>query len=197
MKSRELKGAVLALACALAGARAEALELPKIGLPEALGGSAEAPTTPGATADCPVIVLEEGMIRAPAGADAASVHHQLSIKSTARECVVEGDHVVIRVGVEGDAMLGPAGSAGSYGAGLRIALRRIKDESIIGSKSYRVNATIPANAARADFRVLADPIATPPSAHPQEDFEILVGFGEASSAPAEKATPRKKKKGRR
>jgi len=174
-----------------------AFDLPKVGMPEMLGGSRD-PQTPGATADCPVIVVEDGtqMIRSPAGADAASVHHQVSIKSTARECIVDDGNMIIKVGVEGDAMLGPVGAPGAYGGTIRVALRRTKDDSIVTTKNYRVNATIPANAARADFRLLAEPISFPATAKAQEEYEILVGFTEGSADSGEKPAG-KKKKGRR
>jgi hypothetical protein len=187
----------LCLAASLAQ-NASAFELPKIGMPEALGGGESAPQTPGATADCPVIVIQDGsqMIRSPAGADAASVHHQLSIKSTARECIVDGPNLSIRIGVEGDAMLGPVGAPGSYGGTIRVALRRTKDDSIVTSKNYRVNAAIPAGAARADFRILADPITAPVSGKAHEEYEILIGLTDgAASDSGDK--PRAKKKAQR
>lgn len=198
MKTAFAGWATLALAASLAAQDAPAFELPKLGMPEMLGGQ-NAPQTPGATTDCPVIVIQDGtqMIRSPAGADAASVHHQVSIKSTARECIVDGANMTIKVGVEGDAMLGPTGAPGSYGGTIRVALRRIKDDSIVTSKNYRVNATIPASAARADFRLLADPISTPTSAKAQEEYEVVVGFTDgAASDPADRPV-RAKKKGRR
>lgn len=198
MKKRLSGLAALALAANLGAHHAAAFEFPKLGMPEALGGKPETQLPPGATADCPVIVAEDGaqMLRTPAGAEAASVHHQVSIKDIARECIVEGDHVIVRVGVEGDAMLGPVGAPGSYGGTIRIALRQTRDDAIIASKNYRVNATIPAGAARADFRLLADPISAPPSPKAQEDYEILVGFTGAAADAAERP-PGKKKKGRR
>lgn len=185
----------LCLAACLTAPSAGAFELPKIGMPEMLGGGGNAPLAPGATADCPVIVIQDGaqMIRSPAGADAAGVHHQLSIKSTARECIVDGANLNIKVGVEGDAMLGPAGAPGAYGGAIRVALRRTKDDSIVTSKTYRVNTAIPAGAARADFRLLADPITAPISEKAQEEYEILIGFTDgAASEPSDK--PRSKKK---
>ncbi|WP_330084104.1 hypothetical protein [Methylocystis iwaonis] len=188
----------LAVAAGLSTFGAAAFELPKVSVPEWFGGGANGESlAPGATADCPVIVNEDGsqMIRSPAGADSAAVHHQLSIKSTARECIVDGDHLTIRVGVEGDAMLGPVGAAGSYGGVVRVALRRTKDDSVVSSKTYRVNATIPSGAARADFRFLADPLIAPTVAKAQEDYEILVGF--TDGAAAGEAPAHKKKKGRR
>lgn len=199
MKKINAGWAALALSASLAAQQAGAFDFPKLGVPQILGGGKEQPATPGATPDCPVIVAEDGaqMLRAPAGADSAAVHHQVSIKEIARECVVEGDHVVIRVGVEGDAVLGPIGAPGSYGGTIRVALRKTQDDAILNSKNYRVNATIPSGAARADFRLLAEPISAPPSARPQDDYEILVGFTDGSAPSAEDKPQRRKKKSRR
>jgi len=184
--------AALILAAALGAAEASAFEFPKLGMPQMLGGGKEQPAAPGATADCPVIVAEDGaqMLRSPAGAD------QVSIKDIARECVVNGDQIVIRVGVEGDAMLGPAGAPGAFGGTIRVALRRTKDDSIVSTKNYRVNASIPAGGARADFRLLADPLAVPANGKAQEEYEILVGFTDGAADAGEKPAPRRKK-GRR
>jgi hypothetical protein len=190
----------LVVAASLCGQGASAFDLPKIGVPNLFGGDSNPATqTPGATADCPPVVIDAGaeMLRSPPDADASSVRHQISIKSTARECVLEGDHLTMKVGVEGDAMLGPAGAPGAYGATLRVALRRTKDDSIISAKTYRVGASIPAGAARADFRLLADPVTGPATAGAQDDYEVVVGFTQGGGAePAEKPAA-KKKKGRR
>lgn len=198
MKTGRLELAALAMALGVGAQCAWAFELPKVGLPDLFGGGKDAPPAPGATADCPLVVMDAGttMLRTPAEADAASVRHQISIKSAVRECIVAGDHLDIRVGVEGDVVLGPAGTPGAYGANLRIALRRTKDDSIVSSKTYRVSATIPAGAARADFRLLAEPMTAPSVAKAQEDYDILVGFTEGGAEPVEKPA-RKKKKGRR
>lgn len=199
MRTRFKAWGALVVAAGLSAPSAHAFELPKVGMPDLFGGgSAGSSQAPGAVADCPVIVIGDGaqMIRSPAGAEAANVHHQVSIKSTARQCIVEGDHLTINVGIEGDAVLGPAGAPGSYGGVIRVALRRTKDDSIVSSKNYRVGAAVPSGAARADFRLLADPILAPASAKPQEDFEIVVGFTEGAADVADNK-PERKKKGRR
>lgn len=194
MKTAYAGWAILALAAGLAAQDAAAFEFPKVGVPEMLGGGQSAPQTPGATTDCPVIVIEDGaqMIRSPAGADAANVHHQVSIKTTARECIVDGANLTVKVGVEGDAMLGPTGAPGAFGGTIRVALRRTKDDSIVTTTNYRVSATIPSGAARADFRLLPDPITVPSAAKAQEEYEIVIGFTEGAADPVAK-----KKKGRR
>jgi hypothetical protein len=198
MKKALARFSSLALVAAFAAQPAHSLEFPKVDVPDFFGGSKDGQQAPGATADCPVIVIEDGaqMLRSPENADAAAVHHQVSIKTSARECIVEGGNLTIRVGLEGDTMLGPVGAPGAYGGTVRVALRRTKDDSIVTTKNYRVGATIPAGAARADFRLLADPISVPFTGKPHDDYEILLGFTKGGADVSDKPA-RKKKKGRR
>lgn len=196
MKSSIAGLTALALAAGAAASEAVAFDLPKLGIPSFSG--AEGPMTPGATPDCPLLVVDDGghMVRTPENADAANVHHQVSIKDTARECIINGDQLSIRVGIEGDAVLGPVGTPGAYGATLRIALRRVKDESIVTSKDYRVGATIPAGAARADFHLIADPITIAATPKPQDEYDILIGLTNASAVADKAAAPARKKRRR-
>lgn len=173
---------------------ADAFELPKIGVPNFFGSKEGAPPPPGATPDCPEIFLEPGasMLRAPPDADGASVRYQLSIRETARECIIDGDRLTIRVGVEGAAVLGAVGQPGTYGANLRIAIRRQKDDSIVESKAYHVSASIPTGGTRAEFRIVTEPVTMPVmSPRAQEDYEILVGFTQGA---AEKPAREKKRR---
>jgi len=193
--------AAAAVATSLASG-ACALELPKIGVPQILGGgSRDAPPPPGVTPDCPGVFIDNGasMLRVPPDADSANVRYQLSIISTARECVIEGERLTIKVGLEGGAVIGPQGSPGSYGASVQIVIRNLKDESVASSKNYRVTASIPSGAGRADFRLLAEPVSVPAlSPRAQDDYEIVVGFAPGGSASEDSDKPaRKKKKGRR
>jgi len=93
---------------------AAAFELPRLRVPSIFGGGEPKegqPAPPGATPDCPEVFIESGaaMLRSPPDADGANVRYQLSLGETARECVVDGDHLTIRVGLEGSAVLGALG----------------------------------------------------------------------------------------
>jgi len=187
------------LAVCLVADPALAIDMPSFKMPSMFGG--QEPAGPNVTQDCPSVFIDNGAsnIRVPADADAHNVRYQLLIDQTARECVVDAGNVVIKVGIEGGAVLGPVGAPGNYGATIRVALRNIKTYAEVSSKTYRTTATIPANGPRGDFRLLADPIVAPLiGKRPQEDYEIIVGF--ADSGVADNATPRPKgakKKGRR
>ncbi|MFZ3180704.1 MAG: hypothetical protein WA156_10950 [Methylocystis silviterrae] len=174
-----------------------AFELPRLRVPSIFGGDEPKegqPAPPGATPDCPEVFIESGaaMLRSPPDADAANVRYQLSLRETARQCIVDGDHLTIKVGVEGSAVLGAAGQPGVFGANLRVAIRRQKDDTLVASKTYRVSASIPKGGARGEFQVIADPFTVPlMSPRAQDDYEILVGFTQG----AEKPAVEKKRKG--
>jgi hypothetical protein len=128
---------------------------------------------------CPEIVVDGGgaELRSPPGADATNVRYQLTIGNTARDCALVGDDIAVRVGVEGAAILGPAGQSGAYSGNLRIALRRKSDDRLFSEKTHRVGATIPAGAARADFTLLVDDLSAPfISAKAADDYEVVMSF---------------------
>ena len=128
-------------------------------------------------------------MRSPPGADASSVAYQISITRMARECALDADreNVAMRVGLLGAAMLGPAGKPGGYFGSLRVALRRKSDNEVLGEKTYRVGATIPANQSRADFTLLVEDLSVPfVNAKAAEDYEILIGFTKGEAGDGEK-----------
>lgn len=187
---------IVFLAGLLPGVTATALELPSLKM---FGVGGEAPGT-SVTQDCPAIFIDNGaaMIRMPPDADASSVRYQLSIASSVRECMIEGDRLKINVGVEGGAVLGPGGAPGTFVASINIAVRRLKDYGAVESKNYRVSTTVPAGATRGDFRLLADQITVPViGKRPIEDYEILVGFTEGGAETPKKPgrTPKKTRGG--
>lgn len=188
--------ALPALACSILSSEAAALDLPNplnfFGRVENAAPPPEekAPPAPESLLDCPEILVESGgsSLREPAGAGAGELRHQLSLGDMARECRIQDGKISIKVGVEGAVILGPAGKPGSYFGALRILARRQKDEAILQSKTYRVGAVVPVGAARAEFRLVADPLVVPfASQHAASDYEILVGFeGAEARAPRER-----------
>lgn len=194
----------IASALALWSSAAHGFDIPNP-LADVFGGESAKPAEPGRSAapaaasaiDCPEILVDTGasFIRAPAGADAASVRYQLSLGLLARECSVRDDNIDIKVGVEGAAVLGPAGQPGSYAGNLRISARRQKDEAILQSRSYRVSATVPAGGTRGEFRLVADPLTVPYlGPHAADDYEILVAFEQGGASEKNDAPKRRKRR---
>jgi hypothetical protein len=148
------------------------------------------------SAACPPILVDGGSaeLRSPPGADAASVRYQISILEVARECVVQGEKLAIKLGVAGAAVLGPLGQPGAYYGALRVGLRNVKTDSMVASKTYRVGATIPTGAARGEFTVTTETFFVPfENAGSAENFEILVGFAPAGAEAAKKPARRRKR----
>ena len=196
MRRRRLAIA-LSTSIALMPAAAAAFDFPKLRVPGIFGGQpkeGEAPPA-GATPDCPEVFIDSGasMLRSPPNADAANVRYQLSLRETARQCIIDGADLTIRLGIGGAAVLGAAGQPGAYNANLRVAIRRQKDDTIVASKIYRVSASIAKGETRGEFEVIADPFTVPMmSARAQDDYEILVGFSQQG---ADKPTAEKKRRG--
>ncbi len=188
MNSVSRRAGILFICMLGAVSKAYALEMPKL--------FGDSPSTSNVTQDCPVVFIDNGasMIRMPQDADASSVRYQLSIDQTARECLIEGENVSIKLGIEGGVVLGPAGAPGSFTATIAVALRRLKDYSLVSSKSYQVSATVSPGGTRGDYRLLADPISVPlVSKRAHEDYEIIVGFSQGGSASSAKPGGKKKK----
>jgi hypothetical protein len=186
----------------LSAGAAQALDLPN---PLSLfggGKTEEKPTGPvqapsGAAVDCPEILVDTGTatLRSPPGSDNASVRYQLSLGELARECSAQGEQITIKVGVEGAAVLGPAGQPGSFSGAVRVAVRRQKDEAVLQSRTYHIQASIPSGQTRGEFRLIADPLVVPylgPQA--ADDYEILVGFEGGSSDKSAVAPKRAKRR---
>lgn len=164
--------------------------------PSSSGGDANKPSA--SSLECPEILVETGAasMRMPPGADSANVRYQLSLGLVARECAIDGDRIAIKVGVEGAAVLGPLGQPGSYSGNLRVAVRRQKDEAILGSKTYKVGATVPPGGTRGEFRIVAEPLVVPyTSQHAADDYEILIGFTQGSDSGDKPQKARKPKRG--
>ncbi len=145
--------------------------------------------------ECPDIVVDGAgaEMRSPRDADASSVAYQLSITRMARDCVLAGQNVSVRVGLLGAAILGPVGKPGNYFASLRVAMRRKSDNQLFGAKTYRIGATIPASQSRADFTLLVEDLSAPfVNAKAAEDYEVLVGFAGATNEGGEKKRRGKK-----
>lgn len=183
------------LAVLLAGGQAQAIEWGSI-----FGGSAKPEQSvsgqkPGEAVDigCPDVQILDGTAahRVPAGSSGGSVRYQFSIRDVARECVVQGSSLTIKVGVEGLALLGPAGSPGGYTVPLRFVIVEEATQKPITSKTFRVNASIPADRAQAPFVIVSEPLVVPVRADADTFYTVKVGFD--AKGGGEDKKPRKRK----
>jgi len=128
---------------------------------------------------CPTIEVTEGgsAIQVYSGGragDASALRSQIALGQMARECVGNPDgSTVVRVGIEGRALLGVGGSAGRYDVPVNIVIKR--GSTVIASRSRRVAVAIPAGQTQSSFSVIEEGIVVP--AADANSFEIEVGLG--------------------
>ena len=137
---------------------------------------------------CPTVEVLDGTAsyRTYAGSDQSNenVRYQFSMGDVARECTHSGKDLLIKVGVEGRVLLGPAGSPGSFTVPVRIAVRHDGDNKVAAAKFYQVPATIAAGEDATGFQVVSDPIAVPfATSNADQDYTVLVGFDAGTKAP--------------
>lgn len=148
---------------------------------------------------CPTVEVLDGTAssRVYAGAEQtnSSVKYQFSMGDVARECSHVGDQLVLKVGVEGRALVGPVGAPGTYAAPVRIAVRREKDEKPVATKLYKIPVTIPSGEGGAPFSLVADPISVPfTTAHADDDYTIVVGFDAKGGDEAVKPSAKRRRR---
>ena len=162
-------------------------------VPAAAAAAADGPL------QCPAIDVLDGTAayRTYAGTDQSngSVRYQFSMGEVARECTRSGGQILLKVGVSGRVLLGPAGTAGSFTVPVRIAVRRESDQKAAVTKLYAAPAAIAAGETSTDFQVVSAPIAVPfVTSQADGDYTILVGFDAAKPAAA---APKPHGRGRR
>jgi hypothetical protein len=142
---------------------------------------------------CPEVeVLDGGAALRVGGPAGSSVRHQFSMTDVVRECQLAGGQLSIKVGVEGQVLIGPAGGAGAFSAPVRVAIRKESDQSIASSRVYRVAATVPPGGAQAPFRLVTEPLSVPfVSEMAADDYSVLVQFGGAGSEQRERRRRRR------
>ena len=139
--------------------------------------------------DCPTVEVQDGTAAARYYAGAPTndhVRYQFSVNDVARECSVQNGKIIIKVGVAGRALLGPAGSPGSYSAPVRIAIRKDStgaSGTALVSKVYTATATLTSDGSDAAFSVVSDPIEVPfLREQADQDYTVLVGFDTGARA---------------
>jgi hypothetical protein len=126
--------------------------------------------------DCPVVDVLEGGGYMQIGSG-AGLRQQFTIGETSRECSVVNGQIVIRVGVSGRVVAGPAGGAGNFTIPIRVGVRREDDQKIVTSKVFNVPASIPAGQGSSTFAFVSDPVSVPYTRdEANEDYMVIVGI---------------------
>lgn len=150
------------------------------------GGSSLPPPQKVAVEDvyCPPVTVMEGgsAIQVYGGGrtgDASALRSQVSIGELARECHGQPDgSTLVKVGVEGRALLGAGGGAGRYDVPVQIVVKG--GSGVIANRSRRTAVAIPAGDTQASFTVIENGIVVP--AAYANTFEIEVGLGGRAAA---------------
>jgi hypothetical protein len=138
------------------------------------GSAADVPLAP-EDAYCPRIDVAEGGSVIQVGGGAAS-RSQITLGQLARECLGQPDgSTLVKVGVQGRALLGAGGGAGRFSVPVRVVVRQ--GERIIASRVRQAAVQIPPGDTHGTFVVVEDGILVPRAA--AQDFEIEVGLGGA------------------
>jgi hypothetical protein len=152
--------------------------------------------------DCPAIDIREGastlMVQVPGETNALSLRYQASFVRAARECIVKGKDVTIKVGLQGRVILGPAGGPGDLKIPVRYALvwEELGRTKMIWSKLYVLPVTIGAEQSNVEFKHVEDDMTVSiPKASELKNYMIYIGF-DPNGAPIEprKSPPPKKPK---
>ena len=133
-----------------------------------------------------------------AESSALSLRYQLSLTQTARECILAGNNLTIKVGVQGRLVVGPAGGAGTISVPLRYALVRDGlQPQTLWTKLFMVPVTIPPGEVNLAWLHVEEEMTVPrPSAQELEGYVIYIGF-DPDGATGVKSKPAPKPKASR
>jgi hypothetical protein len=180
---------------AASGAAAARASLPRL---------AQAAQAPPPDVNCPAAEVRRGAATLSVGPTgertAMTMKYQASFVRLARECAVVDANMVMKIGVEGRVVLGPAGSPGPVSVPLRFAV--VQETASGGMRAITTKfITVPVDVGATGNtpfvyveEALSFPLPTPTTA--LDDYTVYVGFdpvsAEAQSKPAPKARPKAK-----
>ncbi len=160
-------------------------------------------TVANASADvnCPFIDIREGASALTIGATgenaAMSLKYQGTFVRAARECAVVGGQMVMKVGVEGRIIVGPAGGPGQVDVPLRIAV--VQDtpagSKTIVTKLIRIPVAVQSATDNPTFTHIEDGLSFPmPSAADLDNYTVYIGFDSLAAEAQDKGKQKTKPK---
>jgi hypothetical protein len=148
--------------------------------------------------DCPSVQIRTGagtlaVGGKPGEASAPDVRYELSFSQVARQCTLVGTDVVMKVGVQGRIVTGPAGGPGPVDVPLRYAVvQEGPNPKTITTKFKRVGAAIPPDQSNTVFSDVEENLSFPMPSHAVLDaYIVYVGFDEIGDAPEKKPVAKK------
>jgi len=156
------------------------------------------PADPGLS-HCPVVEQRQGagtlsVNTSARDPSAMQLRYQVSIAQSARECAKVDNNLVMRVGVQGRVVQGPAGGAGTINVPMRFA---IVEEGMqpkpVWSKLVQIPVTIGENQPHVSFTHVEEQISVPlPPAAALERYVVYIGFDPDGAAQEKKQPARKR-----
>jgi hypothetical protein len=133
------------------------------------------------------------------GNEAMSLKYQGIFVRAARDCAVVNGQMVMRVGVQGRIIVGPAGGPGQIEVPLRIAVvsAPITAPKTVVTRLIRIPVTIGANDPNVDFTHIEEGLSFPMPSSSSDPYLVYIGFdplGAAAQDQAKKPGPAKKPK---
>ena len=156
--------------------------------------------------ECPFLDIRQGASTLtfppppPDGSnEAMSLKYQGIFVRAARDCAVVNGQMVMRVGVQGRIVVGPAGGAGQIDVPLRIAVvsAPITAPKTVLTRLIRIPVTIGANDPNVDFTHIEEGLSFPMPSSSSDPYIVYIGFdplGAAAQDQAKKPAPAKKPK---
>lgn len=157
------------------------------------GGTTVPPSQPADSEPpyCPTVTVPEGgaaiQVYGGRGGDGANLRHQITLGRVARECNrLQDGTLSVKVGVEGQVLLGPVGAPGRFEAPVSFAIK-VGDKAIV-ARQRRVAIQVPAGQAQGLFSLVEDNLIVPAAMSQNYDIEVRLG-----AAPKAVAAPKGRK----
>ena len=156
--------------------------------------------------ECPLLDIRQGASTLtfppppPDGSnEAMSLKYQGVFVRAARDCAVANGQMVMRVGVQGRIIVGPAGGAGQIDVPIRIAVvsAPITAPKTVVTRLIRIPVTIGAADPSVDFTHIEEGLSFPMPSSSADPYLVYIGFdpfGAAAADQAKKPAPAKKPK---
>lgn len=157
--------------------------------------------------DCPLINIRPGASTLTIGANSSSasdstnnngamaVKYQGTFVRAARECALVGTNVVMKVGVEGRIIVGPAGGPGQVDVPLRIAVveETAAHTRPITTKLIRIPVTVASSTENPTFTHIEEDLSFPMPAN-MDNYLVYIGFDPIAAAAQDHPKPAPKPK---
>ncbi len=150
--------------------------------------------------DCPSVEIRGGastlaIAAKPQGATASDLRYQLTFTQTARQCLLAGSVLRMRVGVQGRIIVGPAGAPNQVDVPVRYAVVQegIQPKTIT-TKFRRIPVGMPPGAPSVLFTDIEEDLSFPmPSRAVLDAYVVYVGFDDVGDRSQPRAAPKKSK----